>query len=163
MPAAGAYSLQLWLRDEAGNEAPSSAVTVPLRFDDVAPSIAFAASPAGAAPEQLRADVADAHSGPAAGTIFYRRADSQRWIELATKLLAGEAGNAHLLAPMPDLGPGTYLFRAEAADAAGNTASPRCAPTAPRWRSAGSRRPRSPGRRPVSSPGCAAVTAAATR
>ena len=29
------YSLHLWLRDEAGNDAPSSALEVPLRFDDV--------------------------------------------------------------------------------------------------------------------------------
>lgn len=123
VPAAGAYSLQLWLRDEAGNEAPSAAVAVPLRFDDVAPNVAFATGSGDAAPE-LGADVSDAHSGPASGTIYYRRADSQRWIELPTKLLAGEvAGTARLLAPTPDLGPGTYLFRADVADAAGNTAS----------------------------------------
>ncbi len=122
VPAAGAYSLQLWLRDEAGNEAPSSAVAVPLRFDDVAPSVAFAASPGEGASEQLRVEVADAHSGPAGGTISYRRADSQAWVELPTKLLH-DAATAHLLAPLPDLGPGTYLFRAEASDAAGNTAT----------------------------------------
>ncbi|MFN8163573.1 MAG: hypothetical protein U0R26_07040, partial [Solirubrobacterales bacterium] len=47
-----------------------------------------------------------------------------RWLELSTKLLAGDAaGTAHLVAPIPDLAPGTYLFRADAADAAGNTAS----------------------------------------
>ena len=124
VPAAGAFSLALWLRDEAGNEAPSAAVAVPLRFDDVAPSVAFAPGSGDDVSEQLRAEVSDAHSGPAVGTIYYRRADSQRWTELATKLLAGDAaGTAHLLAPTPDLGPGTYLFRADAADAAGNTAS----------------------------------------
>ena len=123
VPAPGTYSLALWLRDEAGNEAPSSAVTVPLRFDDAAPSVAFATDQADAAPGQLRADLADAHSGPAGGTISYRRSDSQAWIELPTKLHGDGAGAAHLLAPLPDLGPGTFLFRAEASDAAGNTAA----------------------------------------
>ncbi|MGN6663774.1 MAG: hypothetical protein ACTHK6_06180 [Solirubrobacterales bacterium] len=121
VPAAGAYSLQVWLRDEAGNEAPSSAVTVPLRFDDVRPTVAFAAD----APEgQLRADVADEHSGPASGSLFYRRLDAEGWTELPTKLVPGDApGSAHLVAPMPELGYGTFVFRADAADGAGNVAS----------------------------------------
>jgi hypothetical protein len=120
VPAAGSYSLQMWLRDEAGNEDPGTAVTVPLRFDDVPPSVAFADAPDG----QLRADVADAHSGPASGSLFYRRLDSSQWIELPTKLAPGDAaGSGHLVAPLPELGYGTYVFRADAADAAGNTAS----------------------------------------
>ena len=121
VPAAGAYSLQVWLRDEAGNEASGSAVTVPLRFDDVHPSVAFATD---ALEGQLRADVSDAHSGPAAGSLFYRRLDTSDWTELPAKLVPGDAaGTAHLVAPMPDLGFGTYVFRADATDAAGNSAS----------------------------------------
>lgn len=121
VPAAGSYSLQLWLRDEAGNEAPGSAVSVPLRFDDVRPEVAFSL----AAPEkQLVAEVSDAHSGPASGALFYRRLDAPSWTELPTKLVPGDpAGTARLVAPMPDLGFGTYVFRADAVDAAGNTAS----------------------------------------
>jgi hypothetical protein len=121
VPAAGTYSLQLWLRDEAGNEAPASAVTVPLRFDDAPPSVAFAPEePAG----QLRADVADEHSGPAAGQLLYRRVDAAARSELPTKLVPGSApGAGHLVAPMPELGYGTFVFRADATDAAGNTAS----------------------------------------
>jgi hypothetical protein len=121
VPAAGTFSLRLWLRDEAGNEAPSSAVTVPLRFDDLKPDVAFALD----TPEdQLQATVSDAHSGPASGQILYRRVDSERWIELPTKLVpGGAAGEAELVAPMPELDTGTFLFRADAADAAGNTAS----------------------------------------
>jgi hypothetical protein len=120
VPAAGSYSLQVWLRDEAGNEEPSSAVTVPLRFDDVRPSVAFADAPDG----QLRADAVDVHSGPASGSLFYRRLDSSDWIELPTKLVPGDAaGSGHLVAPLPELGYGTYVFRADAVDAAGNTAS----------------------------------------
>ncbi len=121
VPAAGSYSLQLWLRDEAGNEAPGSAVTVPLRLDDVSPELAFAtAQPEG----QVVAEVADADSGPASGQILYRRVDADRWTELPTKLEPGEAaGKADLVAPMPDLDTGTFVFRADAGDAAGNGAS----------------------------------------
>jgi hypothetical protein len=120
VPAAGTYSLQLWLRDEAGNEAPTSAVTVPLRLDDIKPTVAFAAEePEG----EVRAEVSDADSGPQAGQILYRRVDAPSWRELPTKMVPGEADGAALIAPMPGLGFGTYVFRADATDAAGNTAS----------------------------------------
>lgn len=120
LPAAGAYSLQLWLRDEAGNEAPSSAVTVPLRFDDLKPEVAFADGEPG---ERLTATAGDPLSGPASGEILYRRVDAPSWTELPTKLVPGEGGAATLSAPMPELGVGTFVFRADAGDAAGNTAS----------------------------------------
>jgi hypothetical protein len=122
-PAPGAYSLQVWLRDEAGNEDPSSAVTVPLRLDDVPPSVAFARGDGDGIPAQVVAEVSDALSGPAAGSLYYRRADAERWTELAAKLVAADPGKAHLVAPMPELGFGTYLFRAEAVDGAGNRAA----------------------------------------
>ncbi|HMI80808.1 MAG TPA: hypothetical protein VK480_03385, partial [Solirubrobacterales bacterium] len=121
VPAAGAYSLQLWLRDEAGNEAPASAATVALRFDDVRPGVAFAVDQP---QDQLRADVSDEHSGPSSGQLLYRRLGASEWTELPAKLLPGEAaGNAQLVAPLPDLGYGTFVFRADALDAAGNAAS----------------------------------------
>jgi hypothetical protein len=121
VPAAGAYTLQLWLRDEAGNETSSSAVTLPLLLDDVKPHVAFATD----VPEgQLRAEVEDEHSGPAAGQLFYRRVDSENWTELPAKLVPADAEDkAHLIAPLPDLGFGTWVFRADTADAAGNGAS----------------------------------------
>lgn len=128
VPRAGAYRFHVWLRDEAGNSASSSAVDLPVLFDDVAPGIAFEPTPNAVGPELpklIRAQVHDAHSGPAAGDIFYRRLNAERWIELPTKLQPGEAaGAAQLVAQMPaDLDPGTYVFRAVAADAAGNTAA----------------------------------------
>lgn len=127
VPGPGAYSLQVWLRDEAGNEAPSTAVSVPLRFDDVAPGVAFDAGAGqdGGLPESIQAGVADAHSGPAGGSIHYRRLGVQQWTELPARLEAGEGpGTARLVAHLPDsLDPGTYVFRADAIDAAGNTAS----------------------------------------
>lgn len=121
VPAAGSYSLKLWLRDEAGNEASSSAVTVPLRFDDLNPAVAFSTDGDEA---QVKAEVSDPHSGPAAGQLLYRRVDAPSWTELPTKLRpTGTAGAAELVAPMPELGFGTFVFRADATDAAGNTAS----------------------------------------
>ncbi|MGN6556394.1 MAG: hypothetical protein ACTHLH_00075, partial [Solirubrobacterales bacterium] len=121
VPADGSYSLQLWLRDEAGNEAPASAVTVPLRLDDVRPQVAFATEePA----SQVVAEVSDEHSGPASGQLSFRRVDASEWTELPTKLIPVDgAGKARLIAPLPELGFGTFVFRAEAGDAAGNTAT----------------------------------------
>lgn len=121
VPAAGSYALQLWLRDEAGNEDPGTAVTVPLRFDDLKPEVAFTAEESGG---QVRAEVSDADSGPRSGQILYRRVDAPDWTELPTKLLpAAEPGDATLAAPMPELGVGTFVFRADATDGAGNSAS----------------------------------------
>jgi hypothetical protein len=121
VPGPGAYTLQLWLRDEAGTDAPSTAVTIPLRLDDVKPQVAFSTDEPGS---QVMADVADEHSGPASGQLLYRRVDATDWIELPTKLVPGNAADkAHLVAPMPELGYGTYVFRADAVDGAGNTAS----------------------------------------
>jgi hypothetical protein len=124
VPRAGAYSLTVWLRDEAGNESASSAASLPLRFDDVPPGVAFEPNAAeDALPAQVTAQVADAHSGPAGGEIHYRRLDGQQWTELPAKFQHGEsADRAELVARIPsDLGPGTYVFRATAVDAAGNT------------------------------------------
>jgi len=125
VPRAGAYSLDVWLRDEAGNVAPGSAVSVPLRFDDVPPAVGFEAPPGdGAQPEQVRARVSDAHSGPAAGEVHLRRLDGHAWSELPAKLRLDAAGTATLIARWPgDLSPGTYVLRADAVDGAGNAAS----------------------------------------
>jgi hypothetical protein len=121
VPGSGSYSLRLWLRDEAENDAEASAVTVPLRLDGVKPTVAFSTEDSST---QVMADVADEHSGPAGGQLLYRRVDTADWTELPTKLVpAGAPGKAHLVAPMPELGYGTYVFRADAVDGAGNTAS----------------------------------------
>ena len=121
VPASGRYSLQLWLRDEAGNEDPGTAVTVPLRLDEMRPEVRFANEE----PEtQVRAEVSDLHSGPGAGQILYRKVDQDAWTELPTKLVpADKPGHSHLVAPMPELDIGTYVFRADATDAAGNSAA----------------------------------------
>jgi hypothetical protein len=128
VPGPGAYALEVWLRDEAGNESRSTAVSVPLRFDNVPPGVRFESIPAGAdsnLPELVRADVSDAHSGPARGEILYRRLDSERWIDLPTKFVGGKSPDtAQLVARVErDVEPGTYVFRADATDAAGNGVS----------------------------------------
>jgi len=126
VPHAGIYALSVWLRDEAGNDASSSSTSVPLRFDDVPPAVAFEPVDAGEASlQQVRAQIADDHSGPAGGEIHYRRLDGKAWTELPAKFQRGEpASTARLVAALPgDLGPGTYVFRADAVDGVGNTAS----------------------------------------
>jgi hypothetical protein len=124
LPRPGVYSLHLWLRDEAGNDDPGSAIEVPLRFEDVPPTVAFEAGDNANVPQQIRASVTDAHSGPATGTILYRRLNVSDWIELPTRTqLEPAAGTATLVAQTPELAPGTYVFRADTADRAGNTAS----------------------------------------
>lgn len=124
VPRPGTYALQLWLRDEAGNDAPATALEVPLRFDDVPPGVAFAADDGPDVPEQIRVDVTDEHSGPAAGSIRYRRLGSEEWTELQSRFQRGDAAQeAQILARTPELAPGTYVFRTEVSDGAGNTAS----------------------------------------
>jgi hypothetical protein len=127
LPRPGVYSFRIWLRDEAGNADAATAIEVPLRLDDVPPGVAFepvADQTAAELPPEVSAEVSDADSGPAAGTISYRRVNAERWIELPTKLEAGDtAGAKRLVASVPgDLEPGTYVFRAEATDGAGNAA-----------------------------------------
>jgi hypothetical protein len=124
VPHAGTYSLSIWLRDEAGNEAPPSAISMPLRLDNVPPGVAFAADSGPGLPDSIRADVSDEHSGPSGGEVDYRRLGVDTWTELPTKFARGEEpGKAQLVASLPNsLQPGVYVFRAEAVDAAGNVA-----------------------------------------
>jgi hypothetical protein len=127
LPRPGVYTFHIWLRDEAGNSDPGSAIEMPMRLDDVPPGVAFEPVPDPTGqdlPPSVAAAVSDDHSGPAGGRIEYRRLSADGWTELPTKLERGAApGTARLVAAVPDgIDPGTYVFRAEAADAAGNTA-----------------------------------------
>lgn len=128
LPRPGVYAFHVWLRDEAGNADSGSAIEVPMRLDDVPPGVAFEAMSDSTGPELPRtvsAAVSDEHSGPAGGEIEYRRLNAEHWIDLPTKLEPGGApGTASLIATLPDsLEPGTYVFRADATDGAGNIAS----------------------------------------
>src|ERR1044072_4356544 len=44
LPRPGVFSFYVWLRDEAGNDNPGSAVEIPMRLDDVAPRVALGAA-----------------------------------------------------------------------------------------------------------------------
>jgi hypothetical protein len=125
LPKPGIFTFQVWLRDEAGNSNAASAVEMPMRLDDVPPGVAFepvAEVTAAELPQAVAAEVSDEHSGPATGKVQYRRLNAQAWTELQTKLQMGPmSGTARLVAQVPDLEPGTYVFRADVADAAGNT------------------------------------------
>lgn len=94
-------------------------------IDDVPPTVAFAVPPDEGPPAAVQAEVADAQSGPAWGAVRMRRLGSDCWVDLPSTLRAsGAPGVGHLSAIVPDrLEPGTYVFRADAADVAGNTAS----------------------------------------
>jgi hypothetical protein len=128
LPRPGIYVFHIWLRDEAGNANPSSAIEMTMRLDDVPPGVAFEAVPDQTGPElpqTVSAKLSDEHSGPTHGEIEYRRLNAERWIELSTKLEKAEGpGTARLTATVPEsLDPGTYVFRADAEDGAGNAAS----------------------------------------
>lgn len=128
VPRPGTYRLRLWLRDEAGNSSSSKGADATMRLDDVNPGVAF--EPVRGAstttlPDSVRAEVVDEHSGPARGEVHYRRLGTRRWVQLPAELSAGEEpGTADLVARVPgELRAGTYAFRAEARDAAGNASS----------------------------------------
>jgi hypothetical protein len=124
VPGPGVYDFHMWLRDEAGNDSPSTALDMTMRLDNVVPGVAFETTEGEGVPAQIRAEVTDAHSGPASGKFFYRRVNAERWTELLARFQPGErADEAQLVAQTPNLEPGTYVFRAEAVDGAGNTAT----------------------------------------
>ncbi len=124
LPAPGLYSFHVWLRDEAGNDAASTAIETPLRYDNVPPAVAFAAVDGDGFPDSVSTDVADDLSGPVGGEIRYRRLGADAWTDLRARFSRdGQPGRAQLLARLPEsLAPGVYLFQAEASDAAGNAA-----------------------------------------
>lgn len=94
-------------------------------IDDVPPTVAFAVPSEEGVPAAVQAEVADSQSGPARGEVRIRRLGTECWEALSSTLRAsGAPGVYHLVAIVPgELDPGTYVFRADVADAAGNTAS----------------------------------------
>jgi hypothetical protein len=115
--ADGVHTLRGCAVDFSGGQGCAPAVQI--QVDNTPPEIEFAAAPDG----QVAATVTDSFSGPAAGTISVRRADSGSWTDLQTTVEHGAAGTATLRAPLPDLGGGAFFFRATATDGAGNGAS----------------------------------------
>lgn len=118
----GEHSAHNCSRDFAGNLGCTGAHT--FRVDNGAPGLALDASADPADSGLAKARVADPHSGPASGALFYRRAGVPAWTELPTELRPAEEeeGVATLRAKLPIdlLEPGLYELRAAAADVAGN-------------------------------------------
>jgi 5-hydroxyisourate hydrolase-like protein (transthyretin family) len=120
VPAPGEWTLSVWRRDAAGNEAshdPSAPVT--LRYDPEPPQLAFEPSPT-SDPTLVGVRVTDRVSGLAHGAIELSRAGSGTWQALGT-----QTQGDRLLARIDDaaLPAGTYELRARAADQAGNEGS----------------------------------------
>ena len=117
VPGPGDWTLQVWLRDAAGNEdSTHSAPLVHLRYDAVAPELSFD-PPNASDPTLVSVGVSDADSGVANGRIEIRKQGSDSWQSLATTLDGG-----HLIARLDDehMGDGNYDLRAWVVDGAGN-------------------------------------------
>lgn len=87
--------------------------------DNSPPSLAFADRQDPEDPELIRAAVSDPHSGLAGGSISYRPRSGGAWRDLETRLVGGEL---QARVDSSTERPGAYVFRAVAADRAGNPA-----------------------------------------
>jgi hypothetical protein len=103
-----------------GVDGSPSCVERYVAVDNAPPTVGFSASERRDDPELIRAPVGDRHSGVGSGTIAYRPVHGGSWRELPTALVDGELRARVDSAAEPR---GRYLFRAVAADVAGNTAS----------------------------------------
>jgi hypothetical protein len=121
LPAPGAYTLKLWLRDEAGNEdARLSAPPVTLRYDDASPTAVFL-PPDSNDPTLVAVQTDDRGSGVATGQIQMRRKGSAgNWLTLPTVVRGGQL-QAHI--DDERLGDGVFELQATVVDVAGNQRS----------------------------------------
>ena len=118
-PGPGEWDARIWLRDAAGNADPSTARTVPLRFDPGAPNVAFEeVSPDD--PTRIHVLATDPTSPLARGSIELRRGEEPTWRALPTE---HDAHGFAAVLPDEDLPDGTYELRALVADSAGNERS----------------------------------------
>lgn len=117
LPAPGAYTLKLWLRDAAGNQdARLAAPPVTLRYDDASPDLAFEPLSADD-PTLLTVDTSDRGSGVTGGQISLRPQGAADWTPIPTEVAGGR-----MTARLDDLHlrDGVYELAATATDAAGN-------------------------------------------
>lgn len=120
VPAPGEWTLSLWRRDAAGNEAETAAsVPVTLRYDPEPPQLGFEPSPAGD-PTLVAVQVTDKISGLAGGSIEISREGSNTWQALSTQTDASRLVSRIDDAALPA---GNYLLRARAFDQARNESS----------------------------------------
>lgn len=120
VPSAGEWTVSLWRRDAAGNQAEDAAsVPVTLRYDPEPPQLGFEPSPAGD-PTLVSVQVTDKVSGLADGSIEISPEGSNTWQAIQT-----QKDGTRLVARIDDasLPAGRYLVRATARDQARNEAS----------------------------------------
>lgn len=120
VPGPGAWNMQLWLVDAAGNGTPRAAATgVTLRYDDASPTVSIA-PPDPNDPTLIAAPWRDEGSGVTRGQIQIRHHPSGSWLTLPTSV-SGD----RIVARIDDvhLGDGVYDVEAIATDAAGNQGS----------------------------------------
>ncbi len=116
VPANGAWTARLWLRDEAGNQSIDTAKTLVLRFDNEPPSLAFRPlDPED--PRRLRVQATDRSAGIARAAIELQRQGETTWRSLDAGLEDGGFAVSIDDETLPD---GTYAVRARAVDHAGN-------------------------------------------
>lgn len=116
VPANGAWTARLWLRDEARNQSIDTAKTVVLRFDNEPPSLAFRPlDPED--PTRLRVQATDRSSGIARAAIELQRRGESTWRSLDAGL---EDGGFAVTLDDESLPEGSYAVRARAVDHAGN-------------------------------------------
>lgn len=120
LPHDGAWTLRLWLRDQAGNEDPNRSVTGgPLRLDRTPPSVALLDRNVDD-PARLTVRASDTVSGVASVAIEIHRQGTDVWTQLpVAKTAAGYTATAD----DEVLPAGTYDIRARAIDLAGNERS----------------------------------------
>ncbi len=120
VPDQGAWTLRLWLRDAAGNNAPTSAVSVRgLRFDAMPPAVEFRRRD-DSDPTRIRVAATDAVSGLAVRSLEIRRRGSDSWRSVP---VVAEPGGFAGVVDDGELRRGKYDLRARAVDAAGNERS----------------------------------------
>ncbi len=118
LPAPGAYTLKLWLRDQAGNQDQRlAAPPITLRYDDASPTASFEA-PDPNDPTLVAVKTTDRGSGVTAGQIQMRRQGVPQWLTLPTTVDAAGRLTAHI--DDERLGDGAFELQATATDAAGN-------------------------------------------
>jgi hypothetical protein len=120
VPSPGAWTLSVWRRDAAGNQAPDAAsVPLTLRYDPDPPQLAFE-QPQASDPTLVAVQLTDKVSGVADGSIEISPAGADTWQGLAT-----QRDGDRLVARIDDAGmpAGTYNLRATAHDQAHNEAS----------------------------------------
>jgi hypothetical protein len=119
VPNVGEWEMRLWLVDAAGNEQLTTQRKIPLRFDNLPPSVQLA-DPDPRDPQRLTAIATDSLSGLARGSVEIRREGSNAWIsvpvERATNGFTGLVDDAVLR-------DGVYDVRASVVDGAGNERS----------------------------------------